>query len=243
MMKIVDPVLRDLQERVCEANHQLHRSGLVPLTWGNVSEREAFQDSYVVGIKPSGVPYERIRPKDIVVLNSTGQIVASSLRPSSDTPTHLYLYSELAHWNGITHTHSTFATAWAQTGRDIPILGTTHADYFPRSIPCTSSMTEEEVTDEYEIETGSKIVTKLREASATQSPMVLVHGHGAFAFGNSGATSVDAAIALEAIAQIATLCLAIHPVTKEIPTHLINRHYSRKHGPNSYYGQVATEPS
>lgn len=225
------------------ANQQLHRSGLVPLTWGNVSEREAFEDSYVVGIKPSGVPYERIRPRDIVVLKPTGQIVAGSLRPSSDTPTHLYLYSELPYWNGITHTHSTFATAWAQTGRDIPILGTTHADYFPRSIPCTSSMIEQEVTDQYETETGRKIVMKLREVSASHSPMVLVHGHGAFTFGNSGGSSVDAAIALEAIAQIATLCLSIHPVAKEIPQYLIDRHYSRKHGPNSYYGQVTTQLS
>ena len=236
-MKNDDSALGDLKERVFEANIRLFRSGLVPLTFGNVSEKQEFEDSYFVGIKPSGVAYDLLRPEDIVVVRPDGAALGGALRPSSDTPTHLSVYARMPQWSGVTHTHSAFATAWAQAGRSIPILGTTHADYLPYPVPCTLPMAEADVIDAYELNTGTHLVDHLLAIGAMQSPMVLVHGHGAFTFGISGVASVDAAIALEEIARLAHYTLTIDPKAVSITQALIGRHYYRKHGTEKYYGQ------
>jgi len=232
-----DSVLGELKERVFEANMRLFRSGLVPLTFGNVSEKQAFEDSYLIAIKPSGVAYDRLRPEDIVVLRPDGTTLEGALRPSSDTPTHLLVYERLPQWSGVTHTHSVFATAWAQAGRSIPILGTTHADYLPYPVPCTMPMNGADIAGAYEHNTGVHLVEHLLAVDAAQSSMVLVHGHGPFTFGGSGFASVDASIALEQIARMAHYALTINLQATPITQALIDRHYYRKHGNKKYYGQ------
>jgi len=236
-MKNTDSAVGELKERVFEANLRLFRSGLVPLTFGNVSEKQAFEDSYLVAIKPSGVAYDRLRSEDIVVLRPDGTALAGALRPSSDTPTHLLVYARLPHWSGVTHTHSAFATGWAQAGLSIPILGTTHADYLPYPVPCTPPMVDADIGDAYEHNTGKHLVDHLLATGAVQTPMVLVHGHGPFTFGISGVESVDASIALEEIARLAYHALTINPEARPITQALIDRHYFRKHGTEKYYGQ------
>ena len=236
-MKNTDSAVGELKERVFEANMRLFRSGLVPLTFGNVSEKQAFEDSYLVAIKPSGVAYDRLRPEDIVVLRPDGKALAGALRPSSDTPTHLLVYARLPQWSGVTHTHAAFATAWAQAGRSIPILGTTHADYLPFPVPCTTPMNEVDIAGAYEHNTGVHIVEHLLGIGAAQSPMVLVHGHGPFTFGSDAVASVDASIALEEIARMAHYALSINSKAVPIMQTLIDRHYFRKHGTQKYYGQ------
>ena len=232
-----DTSLLELKERVYEANMRLWSSGLVPLTFGNVSEKVAFEDSYLVAIKPSGIAYDRLRPEDVVVVRSDGSALEGSLRPSSDTPTHLVVYAQLPHWSGVTHTHSTFASAWAQAGRNIPILGTTHADYLPYPVPCTAPMASADIRGAYEYNTGAHLVTHLKTEGAEQSPMILVHGHGPFTFGKDGIASVDASIALEEIARMALYALRINPYAPPLAQALVERHYYRKHGSNKYYGQ------
>lgn len=237
-MNNADSVFREVKERVYEANMRLFRSGLVLLTFGNVSEKFAFEDGYLVAIKPSGVAYDSMRPEDIVVVQPTsGLALPGALRPSSDTPTHLVVYQRLPHWAGVTHTHSAFATAWSQAGRSIPIFGTTHADYLPFAVPCTPSMPEDAIDGAYEHNTGLHLVDHLEQQQATDSPMVLVHGHGPFTFGKSAADSVDASIALEEIARMAHCTLSINPQAPPIAQTLIDRHYLRKHGSKKYYGQ------
>lgn len=237
-MNNADSVFREVKERVYEANMRLHRSGLVPLTFGNVSEKFAFEDDYLVAIKPSGVAYDRMLPNDIVVVRPTdGAALPGALRPSSDTPTHLVLYQRLPHWTGVTHTHSAFATAWAQSGRSIPIFGTTHADYLPFAVPCTAPMSDSDISGAYEHNTGIHLVNHLEQNQATASPMVLVHGHGPFTFGRSAVDSVDSSIALEEIAKMAHYSLSINPQAAPIAKSLIDRHYLRKHGTQKYYGQ------
>jgi L-ribulose-5-phosphate 4-epimerase len=236
-MNNADISLRELKERVFEANIRLFRTGLVPLTFGNVSEKQAFEGGYLVAIKPSGVAYDQLRPADIVVVRSDGTALAGALRPSSDTLTHLSIYARLPQWFGITHTHAAFASAWAQAGCSIPLLGTTHADYLPYPVPCTKPMTAAAINGAYEHNTGVHLVDHLVAVGATESPMVLVHGHGPFTFGSNAAASVDASIALEEIARMAHYALAINPQISPIDQALINRHYFRKHGVEKYYGQ------
>ena len=232
-----DTTFREVKERVYEANMRLYRSGLVPLTFGNVSEKYALDDGYLVAIKPSGVAYERMRPADIVMVRPDGMALPGSMRPSSDTPTHLVVYTRLKQWSGVTHTHSAFATSWAQSGLSIPILGTTHADYLPFAVPCTSEMLPADIEGMYEHNTGLHLVDHLQRTETTNSPMVLVHGHGPFTFGSSALESVDASIALEEIAKMAFHTLNINPSAPPIAQNLINRHYLRKHGAIKYYGQ------
>lgn len=236
-MNNADSALSELKERVYEANMRLYRSGLVPLTFGNVSEKMDFEGDYLVAIKPSGIAYDRLRAQDIVVVRPNGSALEGALRPSSDTPTHLVVYAQLPHWSGVTHTHSSFASAWSQAGRSIPILGTTHADYLPYPVPCTAQMAEDDIRDAYEHNTGTHLVAHLKATGAEQSPMVLVHGHGPFTFGRSGAASVDASIALEQIAEMAHYALQINPDAQPLAQALIERHYYRKHGREKYYGQ------
>ena len=232
-----DAAVTELKERVYEANMRLYRSGLVPLTFGNVSERMAFEDSYLIAIKPSGVAYDRLRVENIVVVRPDGSALDGALRPSSDTPTHLAIYARLPQWSGVTHTHSSFASGWAQAGCAIPILGTTHADYLPYPVPCTTPMAQEDVEGSYEYNTGAHLVAHLKRVGADKSPMVLVHGHGPFTFGSCGIASVDTAIALEEIAKMAYYTLRINPDVSAPSQALINRHYFRKHGSEKYYGQ------
>ena len=235
-------MLEKLKEQVCRANLDLVKHGLVLFTWGNVSAID--RESGLVVIKPSGVSYDTMKPEDMVVVDLAGKVVEGSLKPSSDTPTHLVLYKAFPEIGGIVHTHSTFATAWAQAGLDIPCIGTTHADYFLGSIPCTRSMKKAEVQGEYETETGNVIVERFKGMDPIDTPAVLVRNHGPFTWGMDPDNAVHNAVVLEEVAKMAFASCAIHLSTLDIvnhkPTmnrHLIEKHYSRKHGPDAYYGQ------
>lgn len=226
-----------LKHRVFEANMRLHRSGLVPLTFGNVSEKLILGDGMIFAIKPSGVAYDQMRPEDIVVLDATGKVVDGKLRPSSDSPTHLQIYNNLPHWSGVTHTHSTFATSWAQAGKAIPIYGTTHADYSRLPIPCTPVLTPQSIFGEYEQNTGIAIVNHMIDKGPRDSSMVIVGGHGPFSFGKDANASVEAAIALEEIAKLAFYTVQLNPQAPILSPQMVSKHYDRKHGANKYYGQ------
>ena len=241
-------MLEELKQKVCKANLDLVKHGLVLFTWGNVSAID--RASGLVVIKPSGVSYDDMKPSDMVVVDLDGNVVEGSLRPSSDTPTHLVLYKAFPEIGGVVHTHSTFATAWAQAGRDIPSLGTTHADYFHDDIPCTRDMKKTEVFGEYEKETGVVIVERFRKIKPMDTPAVLVRNHGPFAWGTDADNAVHNAVVLEEVAKMAFLAMTINKdfiganrdpyQADSAPTmnkHLIEKHYSRKHGPNAYYGQ------
>ena len=237
-------MLEALKEKVCQANLDLVKHGLVIFTWGNVSAID--RESGLVVIKPSGVSYDNMKPSDMVVVDLDGKIVEGDLRPSSDTPTHLVLYKAFPNIGGVVHTHSTYATAWAQAGRDIPSLGTTHADYFHDSIPCTRDMTKDEVFGEYEKETGNVIVERFRGMNPDDTPAVLVRNHGPFAWGTDADNAVHNAVVLEEVAKMAYIAMDIN-VGKKLQVWyiprvrmnklLVEKHYSRKHGPNAYYGQ------
>lgn len=231
-------MLEELKQEVFKANLELVRQGLVVFTWGNVSGIDRGQG--LVVIKPSGVSYEQMCADDMVVVDlETGAVVEGRLRPSSDTPTHLRLYKAFAGIGGVVHTHSTYATAFAQAGLDIPNIGTTHADYFYQDIPCTRDMTEAEVKGEYELETGNVIVDEvlnIRKINPDHTPAVLVKNHGPFAWGTSPAEAVHNAKVMEVCAQMAFVSLTINPQTTMNPL-LVEKHYLRKHGPNAYYGQ------
>lgn len=230
-------MLQELKERVAEANRQLAPSGLVKLTWGNVSEID--RAAGVVGIKPSGVDYDSLNASDIVIVDLDGNTVAGKLNPSSDTRTHLHLYRSWPEIGGITHTHSPFATAFSQAGRALPCLGTTHADHFHGSVPICRALTPAEVADDYEHNTGVAIVEHF--ASETihpmQMPAVLQHYHAPFTWGKSGIDSLNNSIALEMCAQMALFTFQLTPDTAPLPAHLLDKHYLRKHGPGAYYGQ------
>ena len=235
-------MLEELKEKVCRANLDLVRHGLVIFTWGNVSAID--RASGLVVIKPSGVSYDNMKPSDMVVVNLDGKVVEGELNPSSDTPTHLVLYKAFPHIGGVVHTHSTYATAWAQAGIDIPSLGTTHADYFHDDIPCTRNMKKSEVFGEYEKETGNVIVEAFKKINPDDTPAVLVRNHGPFAWGTDADNAVHNAVVLEEIAKMAFISLTVNLSTLDIVNHkptmnklLIEKHYSRKHGPNAYYGQ------
>jgi len=228
-------VLESLKESVFRANLQLYKSGLVILTWGNVSGID--RQSGLVVIKPSGVDYETMTADDMVVVDLNGNVVEGHYRPSSDTPTHIVLYKAFPNIGGVAHTHSTFATMWAQAGRPIPCFGTTHADHFYGEIPCTRFLTFKETSGSYEHETGLAIVQALSGLDEDSIPAVLVRGHGPFTWGDSPESAVANSIVLEEVAKMAFGTVALNPNAGPIPQDLLDRHYLRKHGKNAYYGQ------
>ena len=228
--------INQLREQVCEANRSLVKNGLVTLTWGNVSGLAYDQD--VFAIKPSGVPYEELRAEHMVVVScETGQVVEGNLKPSSDTETHRVLYNHFDGIRGITHTHSTIATAWAQARREIPCLGTTHADHFFGPIPVTRPLTPSEVQDGYEEHTGRVIVECFTNLNPIEIPGVLVAGHAPFTWGDSAMSSLENSIALESIAKMAQATLTVNENTIPLEVHVCDKHFLRKHGEDAYYGQ------
>lgn len=230
-------MLEELKERVLRANLDLVRHNLVIFTWGNVSGID--RKKGLVVIKPSGVDYDSMKASDMVVVDlKTGETIEGELNPSSDTPTHLILYRTYPDIGGIVHTHSTYATAWAQAGKDIPNIGTTHSDYYHNDIPCTGDMTEKEIKGDYELETGNVIVKRLNQGNINpmHTPGALVKNHGPFAWGKNPDNAVYNAVVMEQVAKMAYLSFAINPETSMNPL-LVEKHFSRKHGPNAYYGQ------
>lgn len=229
-------VLQELKQRVFEQNLALVKHGLVLLTWGNVSAID--RENGLVVIKPSGVPYESMTAEDMVVIDTmTKKVVRGKYRPSSDTPTHLYLYEKFPEIGGIVHTHSINATAWAQSGECIPAYGTTHADAFYGDIPCSRILTQKEVEEEYEINTGKVIVETFKDIDYNAMPAVLVKNHGPFTWGATPEKAVENAVALEAIAEMAIKMKSINPQADTVDKYLLDKHYFRKHGKNAYYGQ------
>ena len=227
----------DLKAQVCEANRALEPSGLVRLTWGNVSGID--RASGLWAIKPSGVDYAALTPADIVVLDLEGKVVEGKLRPSSDTKTHLHLYREFPEIGGITHTHSLHATMFAQAGRELPCYGTTHADHFYGTVPIVRALTAEEVAQDYEHFTGVAIVERLRELGLQplEMPAVLQLHHAPFTFGKTAMESLKNSIALEMCAHMTLGATALNPAVLPIPSYLMDKHHLRKHGPGAYYGQ------
>ena len=227
-------MLEKLKEEVFKANLDLVKHGLVIFTWGNASGID--RESGLFVIKPSGVDYSVMKPSDMVVVDMDGNVVEGTLKPSSDMPTHLYLYKSFPSVGGVVHTHSTYATAWAQAGEGIPNIGTTHADYFASTIPCTRKMTEAEIFSEYELETGKVIVETFQQLNASEIPGVLVNNHGPFSWGKNVHEAVHNAVVMEQVAKMASISLAVNPALEMNPF-LIKKHYERKHGKNAYYGQ------
>ncbi|MGC9470501.1 MAG: L-ribulose-5-phosphate 4-epimerase [Bacteroidales bacterium] len=226
--------MKELKEIVWKSNLDLMRSGLVVLTWGNVSGFDPERQLMV--IKPSGVDYDLMKPRDMVVVDMEGKTVEGKLRPSSDTPTHLELYRRLGGLGGIVHTHSRYAVSWAQAGRDIPAMGTTHADHFYGSIPCTRKLTKEEVEKDYELNTGRVIVERFLDLDPRAVPGVIVNDHGPFAWGKDPEDAVKNAIVLEELAAMA-FNTALLGSGDPVEQYLLDKHYFRKHGKNAYYGQ------
>jgi len=225
---------QQLKEIVYEANLDLVKHNLVIFTWGNVSAID--RQKKVISIKPSGVAYDNMKADDMVILDLEGNVIDGSLKPSSDTPTHIELYRHFPDIGGIVHTHSTYATAWAQAGKNIPIIGTTHADYFSDDIPCTADMTKEAIEGDYEKETGSIIVDTFKNINPTHVPGVLVKNHGPFTWGKTPDEAVHNSVVLEQLAKMACVSLSVNPATG-MNTHLVTKHFNRKHGENAYYGQ------
>ncbi|MBO4994766.1 MAG: L-ribulose-5-phosphate 4-epimerase [Muribaculaceae bacterium] len=229
-------MLSELKEKVYKANIELVKHGLVIFTWGNVSGIDRARG--LVVIKPSGVSYDEMKPDDMVVVDlADGHVVEGNLRPSSDTPTHLAIYRAFPEVGGVVHTHSTYATAWAQAGMDIPNIGTTHADYFHDAVPCTADMTAQEVEGDYELETGNVIVKRFAGLNPVHTPGVLVKNHGPFTWGKDPHEAVHNAVVLEQVAKMAYIAYGINPSLTMNPL-LIEKHFNRKHGPNAYYGQT-----
>ncbi|HBG58593.1 L-ribulose-5-phosphate 4-epimerase [Proteiniphilum sp. UBA1028] len=226
--------IEELKAAVFQANLDLVEHGLVIFTWGNVSAVD--RDKNLVVIKPSGVSYDQMKAEDMVVTDMEGKVVEGKYKPSSDTPTHLELYKAFPAIGGVVHTHSTFATAWAQAGCDIPIIGTTHADYFSDNIPCTRDMTEAEVKGEYEKETGTVIIERFKELNPVHIPGVLVKNHGPFSWGKDPHEAVYNAVVMEQVAKMAFVAGQINPLLT-MNQSLIQKHFFRKHGPDAYYGQ------
>lgn len=228
-------MLEQLKKEVFEANMELPQRGLVTYTWGNASGID--RKSGLVVIKPSGVPYEELKAEDMVVVDLDGNIIEGKLKPSSDTPTHLVLYKAFANIGGIVHTHSKWATSWAQAGIPLPPYGTTHADYFYGEIPCTRDMTDEEINSQYEENTGHVIVETFRSLNPDFVPAVLVKNHGPFTWGKTPGEAVHNSVVLEEIAMMAINSLILNPQIKSMPQALLDKHFLRKHGKNAYYGQ------
>ena len=230
-------MLEELKQKVYEANMELPRRGLVTYTWGNVSGIDREAGLFV--IKPSGVEYEDLRPEDLVVMDLDGNKVQGSMNPSSDTKTHLVLYRSFPEIGGIVHTHSPYAVGWAQAGKDIPAFGTTHADYFYGPIPCARHLTQEELDEDYELNTGKIIVETLRERgiAPVSVPGVICRSHGPFTWGKDAAQAVYHAVVLEEVAKMALFTRMVEPTAEAAPQRYLDKHYMRKHGPNAYYGQ------
>ena len=223
-----------LKEEVWKANLDLVKYGLVIFTWGNVSGIDRKQGMVV--IKPSGVSYDAMTPSDMVVLDLYGKVVEGKLKPSSDAPTHLVLYRQFLNIGGIVHTHSEWATSWAQAGRGIPAVGTTHADYFYGEVPCTRKMTKEEISGDYELETGRVIVERFKGIDPDQVPGVLVNNHAPFSWGKNADEAVHNAVVLEEVAKMTFRSLQLNPQAS-IDQVLLDKHFLRKHGKDAYYGQ------
>lgn len=230
-------MLKKLKHAVYEANMELPRRGLVTYTWGNVSGID--RERGLVVIKPSGVSYDELTPDDLVVLDLDGKVVDGKLNPSSDTKTHLELYKAFPEIGGIVHTHSPYAVGWAQAGRDIPAYGTTHADYFYGPVPCCRSLTEQEVEEDYERNTGLVIVEtfRQRELDPVHVPGAICRNHGPFTWGKDAAQAVYHAVVLEEVAKMAVYTRQIKPDAAPAPQNIQDKHFLRKHGPNAYYGQ------
>lgn len=229
-------MLEELKEIVCKANLELPKHGLVTFTWGNVSGVDRKKGLMV--IKPSGVEYDNMKPEDMVVVSlSTGERVEGKWKPSSDTATHVALYNAFSNIGGIVHTHSRWATSWAQAGRGIPAYGTTHGDYFYGEIPCTRKMTPKEIKGDYEKETSTVIIETFEDRSADDIPAVLVHSHGPFTWGTDPYNAVHNAVVLEELAFMAFHTEALNHGTGAMQQELLDKHYLRKHGKNAYYGQ------
>lgn len=226
-------MLEELKKRVYEQNIALVKHNLVVLTWGNVSAR---QGDFVV-IKPSGIDYSAMTADDIVVVDLDGNIVEGRYRPSSDTPTHIQLYKSFNGIGGVVHTHSTYATAWAQAGKNIPAYGTTHADLFYGQVPCTRSLTKEEIEDNYELNTGRVIAETFEKLDPVAVPAVLVKNHGPFIWGATPEKAVENSVTLEQVAKTAYITGLINPKAEKVNQNLLDKHYFRKHGKNAYYGQ------
>lgn len=230
-------MLENLKKEVYEANMLLPKYGLITFTWGNVSGID--REKGLIVIKPSGVEYDEMKPEDMVVVDLEGKVVEGDLRPSSDTPTHIEFYKAFPDIGGVTHTHSTFATSFAQAGKSIPALGTTHGDYIYGAVPCTRKMAPEEIAGEYEKNTGLVIVETFKDLDPNAIPAVLVHSHGPFTWGKDAVDSVHHSVILEECAKMAMYAKIING--GDVPTmqqELIDKHYLRKHGKNAYYGQI-----
>jgi len=226
-------MLEELKKRVFEQNISLVKHGLVVLTWGNVSAKD--EETGLVVIKPSGVPYNTMKVEDMVVVDIEGNVIEGRYRPSSDLPTHLYLYKQYTTLGGIVHTHSTYATAFAQSGREITAYGTTHADAFYGNVPCARELTDEEIDEAYEQNTGKVIAEAISDVEAI--PAMLVKNHGVFTWGSTPEKAVENAVTLEEVAKMALLTEQLNSETPRIKQHLLDKHYFRKHGKNAYYGQ------
>jgi L-ribulose-5-phosphate 4-epimerase len=231
----VSSIYRELKERAWTANMEIPRRGLAIYTFGNVSAFD--RERGVLAIKPSGVAYEGLAIDDMVVVDLEGKVVEGRLRPSSDTRTHVVLYVNFHGVGGVVHTHSTYATGWAQAGLPIPIYGTTHADHLAEDVPCTEVMSDEAVKGDYETETGNQILDCFLGRNPLHTPMVLVAGHGPFAWGEDAEKAVYNAVVLEEIAQMAFITRAVNPGAARLPEALVRRHFERKHGKGAYYGQ------
>jgi L-ribulose-5-phosphate 4-epimerase len=231
-------LLKTLREEVLEANLELVRRGLVVYTFGNASGFDRQQG--LVAIKPSGVPYDELKPEHMVIANLEGTIVEGTLRPSSDLPTHLELYRRFPGIGGVAHTHSEYATAWAQANTPIPCLGTTHADYFHGPVPVTEVLTASEIAGDYELETGKAICRTFSRLDPVAIPSVLVAGHAPFCWGPTPAEAAHNAVILEYVARMASHTLLINAESRPLARELHDKHFLRKHGRNAYYGQVKT---
>lgn len=230
----------ELKNRVCAANREISRTGLAILTWGNASEVD--REAGVFAIKPSGVDYAELTPADIVIVSlETCEKIEGKLNPSSDTPTHWWLFKSFPTLGGIVHTHSAKATAWAQAKRGIPVFGTTHADYFYGEVPCARELTSDEIAADYELNTGKVIVEHFQKnkIDPAQMPGVLVAGHGSFVWGKGAAHAVENGIILEEVAGMAMNSLALNPALCAVSDYLLDKHFLRKHGDGAYYGQGA----
>ncbi|MEJ2194791.1 MAG: L-ribulose-5-phosphate 4-epimerase [Ignavibacteriaceae bacterium] len=231
-------MLKALKQKVLLANLDLVKYDLVTLTWGNVSGID--REKNLVVIKASGVDYDKMIIEDMVVVDLTGKVVEGNLRPSSDTLTHIELYKNFEGIGGITHSHSEYATIFAQACKEIPCLGTTHADHFYGNVPLTRFLTKEEVDENYELNTGKIIIERFKDLDPVETPGVLLAGHAPFTWGKTPAESVTNNLILERVAKMAFSALLLNPETETLPEFILNKHYLRKHGPNAYYGQTKT---
>lgn len=230
-------MLEGLKEKVFQANLELPKRQLIQYTWGNVSQVDRERELFV--IKPSGVDYHDMRAEDMVVCDFDGNVIEGELRPSSDMPTHALLYKTYAEIGGIVHTHSPWATSWAQAGLDLPALGTTHADTFYGTVPCARFLTPEEVERAYEFETGNVIIEtfRRRDLNPTAIPGILLQGHGPFTWGKDAADAVMHAVVLEEVCRMNTITRLLNPMASGLPQYILDKHYLRKHGKDAYYGQ------